>query len=128
MCTFGQTGNGHPDFLYSLAVGGGAVLAKHAYTVQNNNNANRTDNNAGITMMSNDITTAFTTPISVCTLNNNWNPTIIYGILDVTTGGNVNFMITNNKATANFQVTALSNIRITALSAIGANTAVGTWS
>jgi hypothetical protein len=88
---------------------------------------NRTDNAAGVTLMSNDITTGFTTPVITCNLGSNWNPTVIWGTIDVTTGGTVNFMITNNKATANFQVTALSHIRLTPVGVIGANTAAGTW-
>ena len=122
-----ESGPGDPDLKYSLAVSGGAVLAKHAYNVQMNNNGTRTDNSAGITMMSNDITTGFSTAVVVATIKNTYNATFIRGTIDVTTGGNVNFMITLSKAVSALSIPQLSYVTLVPVGAIGANTAAGTW-
>ena len=121
------SGPGDPNLSYSLAVSGGAVLAKHAYNVQMNNNGNRTDNSAGITMMSNDITTGFSTAVVVATIKNTYNAAFIRGTIDVTTGGNVNFMITLSKAVSALSIPQLSYVTLVPVGAIGANTQAGTW-
>ena len=122
-----ESGPGDPDLKYSLAVSGGAVLAKHAYNVQMNNNGTRTDNSAGITMMSNDITTGFNTAVVVATMKNTYNAAFIRGTIDVTTGGNVNFMITLSKAVSALSIPQLSYVTLVPVGAIGANTTAGTW-
>ena len=122
-----ESGPGDPDLKYSLAVSGGAVLAKHAYNVQMNNNGTRTDNSAGITMMSNDITTGFSTAVVVATIKNTYNAAFIRGTIDVTTGGNVNFMITLSKAVSALSIPQLSYVTLVPVGAIGANTQAGTW-
>ena len=122
-----ESGPGDPTLSYSLAVSGGAVLAKHAYNVQMNNNANRTDNSAGITMMSNDITANFGTGVVIATIKNTYNAALFKGVIDVTTGGNVNFMITLSKAVSALSIPQLSYITLVPVGAIGANTQAGTW-
>jgi len=92
-----------------------------------NNNGTRTDNSAGITMMSNDITTGFSTAVVVATIKNTYNATFIRGTIDVTTGGNVNFMITLSKAVSALSIPQLSYVTLVPVGAIGANTAAGTW-
>ena len=123
-----ENGPGDPNLSYSLAVSGGAVLAKHAYNVQMNNDSTRTDNSAGITMMSNDITTGFATPVVVATIKNTYNAALVRGTVDITTGGNVNFMVTLSKAVTSLSIPQLSYIKLTAVGPIGANTVIGTWS
>jgi len=49
-------------------------------------------------------------------------------MIDVTTGGTVNFMITNSKVLTTFTLLALAEITLTPVSAVAANTTVGTWS
>jgi hypothetical protein len=49
-------------------------------------------------------------------------------MIDVTTGGTVNFMITNIKVLTTFTLLALAEITLTSVSAVAANTTVGTWS
>jgi len=119
---------GDPTLGYSLAVGGSAVLAKHAYNVQMNNNGTRTDNSAGITMMTNDITTGFATSVVVASIKNTYNAALFKGVIDVTTGGNVNFMLTLSKAVTALSIPQLSYITLTPVGSVGANTAIGTWS
>jgi hypothetical protein len=92
-----------------------------------NNNGTRTDNSAGITMMSNDITANFSTAVVVATIKNTYNATFIRGTIDVTTGGNVNFMITLSKAVSALSIPQLSYITLVPVGAIGANTVAGTW-
>jgi hypothetical protein len=52
---------------------------------------------------------------------------VIYGIIDVTTAGSVNFMISQDQNTPTWSVLAGSYIKLLPLGAIGANTAAGTW-
>jgi hypothetical protein len=45
----------------------------------------------------------------------------------VTTGGNVNFMITLSKAVSALSIPQLSYVTLVPVGAIGANTVAGTW-
>jgi len=52
----------------------------------------------------------------------------VRGTIDVTTGGSVNFMISQDQNTPiTWSVLAGSYVTLTPLGAIGANTADGTW-
>jgi hypothetical protein len=131
VATLAKTGNQDANLNYSLALGVGTVLAQHAYNVQSNENNTRTGISAGITMMSNNLTTGFNTPVTVSTTSTDTTafiPIIFEGVIDVTTGGTVNFMITNSKVLTTFTLLALAEITLTPVSAVAANTTVGTWS
>jgi hypothetical protein len=82
-------------------------------------------------MMSNNLTAGFTTPVTVSTTSPDTTafiPIIFEGVIDVTTGGTVNFMITNSKVLTTFTLLALAEITLIPVSTIAANTTVGTWS
>ena len=131
VATLAKTGNQDANLNYSLALGVGTVLAQHAYNVQSNENNTRTGISAGVTMMSNNLTTGFNTPVTVSTTSTDTTafiPIIFEGVIDVTTGGTVNFMITNSKVLTTFTLLALAKITLTPVSAVAANTTVGTWS
>jgi len=131
VATLAKTGNQNANLNYSLALGVGTVLAQHAYNVQSSENNTRTGISAGVTMMSNNLTTGFNTPVTVSTTSTDTTafiPIIFEGVIDVTTGGTVNFMITNSKVLTTFTLLALAEITLTPVSAVAANTTVGTWS
>jgi hypothetical protein len=131
VATLAKTGNQDANLNYSLALGVGTVLAQHAYNVQSNENNTRTGISAGVTMMSNNLTAGFTTPVTVSTTSPDTTafiPIIFEGVIDVTTGGTVNFMITNSKVLTTFTLLALAEITLIPVSTVAANTTVGTWS
>jgi hypothetical protein len=131
VATLAKTGNQDASLNYSLALGVGTVLAQHAYNVQSNENNTRTGISAGVTMMSNNLTAGFTTPVTVSTTSPDTTafiPIIFEGVIDVTTGGTVNFMITNSKVLTTFTLLALAEITLIPVSTVAANTTVGTWS
>ena len=128
--TLAKTGSNDPTFNYGLGVSGGAVLAKHAYSVQANSNNSRTGTAAGITMMTNDITTGFSTGVSISNMHGgtSWQAFVFEGIIDVTTGGNVSFQTQCSKTSTTLSMRPLGMITLMPMGAIGANTAAGTWS
>jgi hypothetical protein len=127
--TLAKTGSNDPSLLYGLGLSGGAVLAKHAYSVQANSNNTRTGDHAGITMMTNDITTAFSTGVKICSMSGGttWQAFVFEGIIDVTTGGNVSFQVQGSKTSTALSMRPLGTVTLMPVSVIGANTAVGTW-
>jgi len=127
--TLAKTGSNDPSLLYGLGLSGGAVLAKHAYSVQANGNNTRTGDAAGITMMTNDITTAFSTGVAICNISGgtSWQAFVFEGIIDVTTGGNVSFQVQGSKTSTALSMRPLGMVTLVPVSVIGANTAVGTW-
>jgi hypothetical protein len=127
--TLAKTGSNDPSLLYGLGLSGGAVLAKHAYSVQANSNNTRTGDHAGITMMTNDITTAFSTGVKICSMSGGttWQAFVFEGIIDVTTGGNVSFQVQGSKTSTALSMRPLGMVTLMPVSVIGANTAVGTW-
>ena len=127
--TLAKTGSNDPSLLYGLGLSGGAVLAKHAYSVQANGNNTRTGDAAGITMMTNDITTAFSTGVTICSMSGGttWQAFVFEGIIDVTTGGNVSFQVQGSKTATALSMRPLGMVTLMPVSVIGANTAVGTW-
>ena len=128
--TLAKTGSNDPEFNYGLGVSGGAVLAKHAYSVQANSNNSRTGTAAGITMMTNDITTGFSTGVEISNMSGgtSWQAFVFEGIIDVTTGGNVSFQVQCSKTSTALSMRPLGMITLMPMGAIGANTVAGTWS
>jgi hypothetical protein len=114
---------------YALALGGGAAVAQHNYTVTSNKTTAIDTPVAGVTMMSQNATGAAITTAQSVADTATFTHTIINGTIDVTTGGNVNFMVSQDQNTpVTWTVNAGSYVRLMPLGAIGANTADGTWS
>jgi hypothetical protein len=81
-------------------------------------------------MMSQNATGAtITTGTAIGDTTNGYGHYIVRGTIDVTTGGNVNFMISQDQNTPiTWSTLTGSYIKLLPLGAIGANTAAGTWS
>ena len=128
--TLAKTGPHNPILHYSLGLGAGTALAKHAYSVQSNNNTTRTGFASGVAMMTNDITTGFSTGVEICSTggSNRWQAFVFEGIIDVTTGGNVSFRLQGDQSVTALSMLSLGMITLMPVGVIGANTAVGTWS
>ena len=128
--TLAKTGSNNSILHYSLGLGAGTALAKHAYSVQSNSNTTRTGSAAGITMMTNDITTGFSTGVEICSTggSNRWQAFVFEGIIDVTTGGNVSFRLQGDESVTTLSMLSLGMITLMPVGVIGANTVAGTWS
>jgi hypothetical protein len=114
---------------YALALSGGAAVAQHNYNVISNKTTAIDNYTAGITMMSQNATGAAVTTAQTVADTATFNHTIIQGTIDVTTGGNVNFMVSQDQNTpVTWTVNAGSYVRLLPLGAIGSNTVDGTWS
>ena len=115
---------------YALALSGGAVVAQHNYNVISNKTTGSTDAyTAGITMMSLNATGAAITTAQTVADTATFTHTIIQGTIDVTTGGNVNFMVSQDQNTpVTWTINAGSYVKLLPLGPIGANTVDGTWS
>ena len=114
---------------YALALSGGAVVAQHNYNVISNKTTAIDTYTAGITMMSQNATGAAITTAQTVADTATFTHTIIQGTIDVTTGGNVNFMVSQDQNTpVTWTINAGSYVKLLPLGAIGANTADGTWS
>jgi len=114
---------------YALALGGGAVVAQHNYNVISNKTTAIDNYTAGVTMMSQNATGAAITTAQTVADTATFTHTLINGTIDVTTGGNVNFMVSQDQNTpVTWTINAGSYIRLLPLGAIGANTTAGTWS
>lgn len=115
---------------YALALGGGAVLAQHNYNVISNKTTGSTDAYAAsVTMMSQNATGAAIITAQTVADTATFTHTIIQGTIDVTTGGNVNFMVSQDQNTpVTWTVNAGSYVKLLPLGPIGANTVDGTWS
>ena len=114
---------------YALALSGGAVVAQHNYNVISNKTTAIDTYTAGITMMSQNATGAAITTAQTVADTDKFTHTIIQGTIDVTTGGNVNFMVSQDQNTpVTWTINAGSYVKLLPLGAIGANTADGTWS
>jgi hypothetical protein len=112
-----------------LALGGGAAVAQHNYTAEANKTTTVDGYTAGITMMSLNATGAtITTAGAIGDVNNGFGHFVIRGTIDVTTGGTVNFMISQDQNTpVTWSLLAGAYIRLFPLGAIGGNTVIGTW-
>jgi len=114
---------------YALALGGSAAVAQHNYIVTSNKTIAIDTPSAGVTMMSQNATGAAITTAQAVADTATFTHTIIQGTIDVTTGGNVNFMVSQDQNTpVTWTVNAGSYVKLLPLGAIGANTADGTWS
>ena len=114
---------------YALALGSGVAVAQHNYQAEANQTNTLTGYGAGITMMSQNATGAtITTGTAIGDTTNGYGHYIVRGTIDVTTGGNVNFMISQDQNTPTWSTLTGSYIKLLPLGAIGANTADGTWS
>jgi hypothetical protein len=80
-------------------------------------------------MMSQNATGAAITTAQTVADTATFTHTTIQGTIDVTTGGNVNFMVSQDQNTpVTWTINAGSYVRLMPLGAIGANTTAGTWS
>jgi len=114
---------------YALALSGGAAVAQHNYNVISNKTTTIDNYTAGITMMSQNATGAAITTAQTVADTATFNHTVIQGTIDVTTGGNVNFMVSQDQNTpVTWTVNAGSYVRLLPLGAIGSNTVDGIWS
>ena len=114
---------------YALAANGGLVLAQHNYTVIGNKTTTIDGYTAGITMMSKNLTSLFTTAQTVADTNNTFAHYAIWGTIDVTTGGSLNFMISQDQNTPiTWSVLAGAYVKLLPIGPIGADSANGTWS
>jgi hypothetical protein len=114
---------------YALALSGGAVVAQHNYNVISNKTTAIDTYTAGITMMSQNATGAAITTAQTVADTATFTHTIIQGTIDVTTGGNVNFMVSQDQNTpVTWTINAGSYVKLLPLGPIGANTVDGTWS
>jgi len=107
---------------------GGAVVAQHNYQAIGNKSATLAGYTAGVTMMSINLTGVTIVAAQDIQDINVYGHTVIRGIIDVTTAGSVNFMISQDQNTPTWSVLTGSYIKLMPLGAIGANTADGTWS
>jgi hypothetical protein len=114
---------------YALALGGSAAVAQHNYSFEGNTTTTISGYIAGVSLMSANATgAAITTAQTVADTLNGFAHYIVCGTIDVTTGGTVNFMISQDQNTPiTWSVKAGAYIKLTPLGAIGANTAAGTW-
>ena len=114
------------NFLYNLKLGSGVVLARHDYTVQANSTTTLvTPLSAGITMVSNNLASGFNTPVIVASLGDNFIHFIAWGTIDVTTGGNVDFMCQLSANQTTFNNLSGGYIKLLPLGSTGK---LGTWS
>ena len=113
------------DFLYNLKLGAGVALSQHNYTVQCNDTTTSIALVAGITMMSNNVTSNFNTPVVVANMAAAYAHFIIWGTIDVTTGGNVDFMCQLSATQSTFNNLSGGYIKLLNLGPTGT---LGTWS
>jgi hypothetical protein len=114
---------------YALALGSGVAVAQHNYSFEGNATTTISGYTAGVSLMSLNATgAAITSAQTVADTLNGYAHYIVSGTIDVTTGGSVNFMISQDQNTPiTWSVKAGAYIKLTPLGAIGANTAAGTW-
>jgi hypothetical protein len=113
---------------YGLSLNNGATVAQHDSTYQVNKTTTLGGYTAGITMASSNTVGAGVTISDTIGDLGLYTHATIYGIIDVTTAGNVNFMISQDQNTPiTWSVLDGSYIKLTPLGGIGTNTAVGTW-
>ena len=113
---------------YALALNGGAVVAQHNSTFQANKTTTIDGYSAGITMASFNATGAAITTANAIGDTSTFGHYKICGTIDVTTGGSVNFMISQDQNTPiTWSILAGSYIKLLPLGAIGANTIAGSW-
>ena len=113
---------------YALALGGGAVVAQHNFQWMANKTTTVDGYAAGIAMASFNATGAAITTAKDIAAFDNFTHVVIYGNIDVTTAGNVNFMLSQDQNTPiTWTILAGAYVKLLPLGAIGANTVAGTW-
>jgi hypothetical protein len=113
----------------SYALANTAALAQHNYTVQSNKTTTLDGYTAGITMMSFNATGSSITIANPVADTSTFIHTVIYGTIDVVTGGNVNFMVSQDQNTpVTWYILPGSYVQLYPIGPIGANTVIGTWS
>jgi hypothetical protein len=105
-----------------------AIIAQHNFTVFSNKTATIDGYTAGIAMMSFNATGAAITTAKAIADFDNFTHTIISGTIDVTTGGTVNFMVSQDQnGPATWYLLPGSYVKLFPLGVIGTNTVIGTW-
>jgi hypothetical protein len=113
---------------YALALNGGAVVAQHNFQWMANKTTTIDSYSAGIAMASTNATGAGITTAKAIADFDNFNHVVIYGIIDVTTAGSVNFMVSQDQNTPiTWTVLPGAYVKLLPLGAIGANTVAGSW-
>ena len=114
---------------YALALSGSAAVAQHNFQWMANKTNTIDGYGAGIAMARFNATgTGITTAKDIADFDN-FTHVVIYGIIDVTTAGNVNFMLSQDQNTPiTWTMLPGACIKLLPISAIGSNTVVGTWS
>jgi hypothetical protein len=113
---------------YALALSGGAVVAQHNFQWMANKTNTIDGYGAGIAMASFNATGAAITAAKDIAAFDNFTHVVIYGNIDVTTAGNVNFMLSQDQPTPiTWTMLPGAYIKLLPLGAIGANTVAGTW-
>jgi hypothetical protein len=112
----------------SYALANSAQVTQHNFTVMSNKTTTIDGYTAGITAMSFNANVATVTTAKAIADIDNFNHTVIHGTIDVSTSGNVNFMVSQDQNTpVTWNILPGSYVRLYPVGAIGANTQVGTW-
>ena len=112
----------------SYALANTATIAQHNYTVMSNKTTTIDGYTAGITAMSFNATGSAITVANPVADTGTFTHTVIHGTIDVTTGGTVNFMVSQDQITpVTWYILPGSYVRLFPLGATGANTVIGTW-
>jgi hypothetical protein len=113
---------------YALALNGGAVVAQHNFQWMANKTNTIDAYAAGIAMASFNATGAAITAAKDIAAFDNFTHVVVYGTIDVTTAGNVNFMLSQDQNTPiTWTMLPGAYVKLLPLGAIGANTSAGTW-
>ena len=114
---------------YALALNGGAVVAQHNFQWMGNKTTTIDGYSAGIAMASFNATGAAITTAKDIAAFDNFTHVVIYGNIDVTTAGSVNFMLSQDQNTPiTWTMLPGAYVKLLPLGAIGSNTVSGTWS
>lgn len=112
----------------SYALANTATIAQHNYTVMSNKTTTIDGYTAGITAMSFNATGSAITAANPVADTGTFTHTVIHGTIDVTTGGSVNFMVSQDQnAPVTWYLLPGSYVRLFPLGVIGTNTVIGTW-
>jgi hypothetical protein len=113
---------------YALTSTSGATIAQHNATFQGNTTNTIDGYSAGITMASfNHVGAAITTATNIADTDT-FGHYVVYGTIDVTTAGNINFLVSQNQNTPTWSTLTGSYIKLTPIGGIGTHTSVGSWS
>ena len=113
---------------YALALNGGAVVAQHNFQWMGNKTATIDGYGAGIAMASFNATGAAITTAKDVAAFDNFTHVVIYGNIDVTSAGSINFMLSQDQNTPiTWTMLPGAYVKLLPLGAISANTVAGTW-